>query len=184
MWWCAWGLCAGLLSLENSKDYTGPVYASLLSPGISMFLLLFVSGMPLAEGKALKRYENIPAYWEYRKSTVSRGKRRIDPVIFFFFLHPLKLNLHIAATRYQYALLILGVSELFATAHGRVPRRLSPCRSWSGETCRASCRSYWGSSRCTSTGRQEATGIAQTRRVSEIDDGRWETTRQSKNNWH
>lgn len=68
MWWCAWGLCAGLLTLKN-KNYEGPVYASLLSPGISMFLLLFVSGMPLAEGKALKRYVDIPAYWEYRKST-------------------------------------------------------------------------------------------------------------------
>lgn len=67
MWWCAWGLCVQLVV----KGVISLAWAgiAMLSPVLTMLLLLLVSGIPFAEGRALRRYQGNAEYQEYRRST-------------------------------------------------------------------------------------------------------------------
>lgn len=72
MWWFAWALTLRLTTSTGeespSVDWGWSLFA-LLSPLTTMGLLLFVSGLPLCEGAALKRYLNVPGFQEYRENT-------------------------------------------------------------------------------------------------------------------
>jgi len=71
MWWSAWGLCMA----SGASSVLGWTLGALASPFITTTLLLFVSGMPLAEGQKLERFytatnpEVTKAYIEYREKT-------------------------------------------------------------------------------------------------------------------
>ncbi|CAD7973649.1 unnamed protein product [Amoebophrya sp. A25] len=74
MWWCAWGLCVRPMLVGSNVA----VYCALavLSPLITTLLLLGVSGMPLAEGKALERYYT----GKYREEYIAY-RERTSPLI-------------------------------------------------------------------------------------------------------
>eukprot|EP00929_Paragymnodinium_shiwhaense_P007899 TRINITY_DN111821_c0_g1_i1.p1 TRINITY_DN111821_c0_g1~~TRINITY_DN111821_c0_g1_i1.p1 ORF type:complete len:328 (+),score=49.69 TRINITY_DN111821_c0_g1_i1:63-1046(+) len=66
----AWTLWAATVDVWLSDTPLMPLgLACVLAPAITMGLLLFVSGLPLCEGAALKRYEDVPGFWEYRDNT-------------------------------------------------------------------------------------------------------------------
>ncbi|CAD7950602.1 unnamed protein product [Amoebophrya sp. A120] len=67
MWWSAFGLCIQPMMVDSGV--TGYMLLAVLSPLITTFLLLCVSGVPLAEGKHLERYLKYPDFPAYRKRT-------------------------------------------------------------------------------------------------------------------
>lgn len=64
-WWCIFGLCTGQMN-HNNREWG---YFTILSPLFISCLMLFVSGMPILEPGAHKRYKHKNEYHEYLKST-------------------------------------------------------------------------------------------------------------------
>jgi steroid 5-alpha reductase family enzyme len=69
MWWCGWGFTVALWYDSSSSRLIIQGILGVLSPLVTTILLLFVSGMPTAEGQNLKRYMRHDGYKEYREST-------------------------------------------------------------------------------------------------------------------
>jgi steroid 5-alpha reductase family enzyme len=69
MWWCAWGLSVALWSDPDSGAAVAQGALAVLSPMVTTVLLLFVSGLPTAEGQNLARYMKNEGYAEYRDGT-------------------------------------------------------------------------------------------------------------------
>eukprot|EP00392_Amoebophrya_sp_AT5.2_P001780 g1785.t1 len=69
MWWSAWALT--LAPAVRHPDAFGKFAAlAVLSPAVTTFLLTCVSGVPLAEGKHLERYQKYnPQFADYRRRT-------------------------------------------------------------------------------------------------------------------
>lgn len=67
MWWSAWGLCVHI-AVKDAAAWPW-VGAAVLSPAVTTVLLLFVSGIPTAEGQALRRYAGNDEYQRYRSRT-------------------------------------------------------------------------------------------------------------------
>jgi steroid 5-alpha reductase family enzyme len=67
IWWCSWFLTISVWTADAELRIPG--ICSLLSPLVTTVLLLFVSGLPLAEGKGLARYQSMEGYQEYRDNT-------------------------------------------------------------------------------------------------------------------
>ncbi|XP_065194197.1 uncharacterized protein LOC135825389 isoform X1 [Sycon ciliatum] len=61
LWWGIFMMCA--------SAFEGWHWASVESPVVISILLLFVSGIPMLEQNAAKRYAEDPSFWEYRRST-------------------------------------------------------------------------------------------------------------------
>ena len=61
-------LCLSVIVI--CKDFTdGQMYAALVSPGFTMFLLLGVSGIPMVDSVGLKRWGHLEDYKAYIKNT-------------------------------------------------------------------------------------------------------------------
>ena len=69
MWWCSWGLTIALWEGSDNKSLVSQGALAVLSPIVTTVLLLFVSGLPLAEGQKLERYMGKEGYKDYRKNT-------------------------------------------------------------------------------------------------------------------
>lgn len=68
MWWAMWAFTAGVLRQAGSW-YLPYFLTGLLSPVFTMTVLLFMSGLPLAEGQALARYQQFADFHKYRENT-------------------------------------------------------------------------------------------------------------------
>merc|ERR1711937_50990 len=79
VWWGVFGMCVRVMS--------GAEYATVASPLIITLLLLFVSGIPLLEESADKRYGKDDSYLAYKRDTpalwpMPRGLWRAVPAFF------------------------------------------------------------------------------------------------------
>ena len=69
MWWCAFLLVLPL-SLDSTHNQFWPYgLLTVTSPLFTMFVLLFLTGLPQCEGAKLSRYVGNERYWEYHNST-------------------------------------------------------------------------------------------------------------------
>jgi len=69
MWWCGWGFTIALWKDTDNGTIITQGVLGVLSPLITTILLMFVSGLPLAEGQNLARYMKHAGYAEYRDGT-------------------------------------------------------------------------------------------------------------------
>jgi len=64
---CWLGMFLTSAAVYSANDTGG--YASIISPAITYLLLMYVSGIPLAEERYDQKYGKLPEYLEYKKST-------------------------------------------------------------------------------------------------------------------
>jgi steroid 5-alpha reductase family enzyme len=69
MWWCGWGFTVALWKDSDNGTIIAQGVLGVLSPLITTIILMFVSGLPLAEGQNLARYMKHANYSEYRDGT-------------------------------------------------------------------------------------------------------------------